>query len=106
MSATEVRPEVAGFGAKVARVVRDNLFQFTLLIELLVIFVLFAILTDGVFLYPRNVSNLLMQSVTFAMIAIPMVLVMVMGHIDLSVGSVLGFLGTAAATEVFSPRVV
>lgn len=84
--------------ATLARFVRGNFFQFTLLIELLLIFALFAILTNGTFVSPRNLSNLLMQSVTFALIAIPMVLVMVQGHIDLSVGSVIGFLGTAAAT--------
>lgn len=80
------------------QLVRRQATQFTLVIELVVIFVLFQITTDGVFLTSRNLSNLLMQSVTFALIAIPMVLVMVQGHIDLSVGSVLGFLGTAAAT--------
>lgn len=77
---------------------RIDVSQFTLFIELLVIFGLFAALTHGVFLESRNLSNLLMQSVTFALIVIPMVFVMVEGHIDLSVGSVVGFLGTVAAT--------
>ncbi|MDJ0867958.1 MAG: sugar ABC transporter permease [Myxococcota bacterium] len=53
--------------------------------------------TDGVFLTPRNLYNLAVQSSVVAVMAAGMVLVIVSRHIDLSVGSVLGFVGMAMA---------
>ena len=82
----------------VQRGMRKNITQFALVIELIVIFMLFEILTDGLFLTSGNLTNLLMQGCTFAIIAIGMVFVMVAGSIDLSAGSVLGFLAVFAAT--------
>ncbi|MCZ6465329.1 MAG: sugar ABC transporter permease, partial [Proteobacteria bacterium] len=55
-------------------------------------------LSDGVFLTPRNLYNLAVQSSVVAVMATGMVLVIVARHIDLSVGSVLGFVGMAIAT--------
>ena len=66
-------------------------------IALIAIWVIFALVTDRVFLTPRNLSNLFVQTVTTAILAIGMVLVIVTGHIDLSVGSVLGFTGAVCA---------
>jgi len=64
---------------------------------LLLIWLIFSILTGGNFLKPRNLSNLFMQMVVFAIMTSGMVLVMVAGNIDLSVGSVCGTLGALAA---------
>ena len=58
---------------------------------------LFAILTDGVFLSSRNISNLLNQFGYIAVLGIGMTLVIVIRHIDLSVGFLAGFLGAVAA---------
>lgn len=54
-------------------------------------------MTDSIFLTPRNLSNLMTQMSVTAIIAVGMLMVIVSGHIDLSVGSVLGFAGGIAA---------
>lgn len=54
-------------------------------------------LSDGVFLTPRNLANLAVQSSVVGILACGMVLVIVARHIDLSVGSLLGFTGMVAA---------
>lgn len=71
---------------------------------LLVIWLILTILTDGIFLSPRNLFNLTVQSTVVGIMATGMVLVIVARHIDLSVGSVLGFTGMVIAwlqVEVF-----
>jgi len=77
--------------------VKHNTKQYTMFLALIAIWVIFATLTEGVFITPRNLSNLFVQTVTTAILAIGMVLVIVAGHIDLSVGSVLGFTGAVCA---------
>jgi D-xylose transport system permease protein len=77
--------------------VRHNTKQYTMFLALIAIWVTFTFLTENVFLTPRNLSNLFVQTVTTAILAIGMVLVIVTGHIDLSVGSVLGFAGAVCA---------
>jgi D-xylose transport system permease protein len=52
---------------------------------------------DGIFLQPRNLSNLMTQMSVTAIIAVGMLMVIVSGNIDLSVGSLLGFAGGVAA---------
>src|SRR3989440_5466780 len=76
---------------------KRNSKQYTMFLALLAIWVIFSFVTDRVFLTPRNLSNLFVQTVTTAILAIGMVLVIVAGHIDLSVGSVLGFAGAVCA---------
>src|SRR5947209_10541581 len=68
-----------------------------MVLVLLRIWVLFSFATDRVSLTTRNLSILFVQTVTTAILAIGMVLVIVAGHIDLSVGSVLGFAGAVCA---------
>ena len=60
---------------------------------LLIIWVGFQLLTDGLFLTPRNLWNLTVQTSSVAVMATGMVLIIVTRNIDLSVGSVLGFCG-------------
>ncbi len=57
----------------------------------------FTIATDGIFISSRNISNLLNQMGYIAVLAIGMTLVIVIRHIDLSVGFLAGFLGAIAA---------
>jgi len=66
------------------------------------IIVLFTILTKGVLIYPQNVSNLIVQNGYILILAIGMVMVIIAGHIDLSVGSVAAF--TGALSGVFVVR--
>ena len=88
---------VETFGTALKAVVRSNMRQYTMIAALLLIWVIFSILTGGNFLKPRNLSNLFMQMVTFAIMTSGMVLVMVAANIDLSVGSVCGTLGALVA---------
>ncbi|MBU9742486.1 sugar ABC transporter permease [Diplocloster agilis] len=82
---------------KMKLLIRNNISKFALVIELLIIFLTFQILTNGIFTSYMNFTNLLMQGCTYAIIGIGMVLVMVTGGIDLSAGSVLGFSCSLAA---------
>ncbi|VXC74146.1 D-xylose transporter subunit; membrane component of ABC superfamily [Burkholderia sp. 8Y] len=68
-----------------------------LLLAVAVIWLFFSLLTDGAFVTPRNLSNLLRQMSITGMLACGMVFVIISGEIDLSVGSLLGLLGGVAA---------
>ncbi len=68
-----------------------------LLLAVAIIWILFSFLTEGAFVTPRNLSNLLRQMSITGMLACGMVFVIIAGEIDLSVGSLLGLLGGAAA---------
>ncbi len=76
---------------------QNNIRQYAMFIALISIGVIFTVLTNGVFMSPRNLSNLLLQTSFIAILAVGMVLVIVGGHIDLSVGSIVGFTGGFAA---------
>ena len=76
---------------------QHGLKDYTVLIALALIWILFWILTDGIFLKPRNISNLFRQASIISFLATGMVLVIVLGNIDLSVGSVVGFLSAITA---------
>ncbi|MGY4960379.1 multiple monosaccharide ABC transporter permease [Streptomyces sp. 900105245] len=76
---------------------RNNMRRFGMLIALGLIVVLFSVWTDGDLLLPRNVSNLVLQNSHILILAIGMMLVIIAGHIDLSVGSLTAFIGAFAA---------
>ncbi len=84
---------------------RHNIRQYMMIIALLGIWgIFYAITENGIFISSRNLSNLFLQSATVAVIAIGVVLILVTLNIDLSIGSVVGFLGAiAAVTQVDSP---
>jgi putative multiple sugar transport system permease protein len=88
--AAEPRGLHAGF-------LKNNLREYGMLISLVAIMVLFQVLTDGTLLRPLNLTNLLLQNSYVVIMALGMLLVIVAGHIDLSVGSVCGFIGALAA---------
>jgi putative multiple sugar transport system permease protein len=71
-------------------------------IALFVIMAFFTIATDGIFISSRNISNLMNQMGYIAVLAIGMTLVIVIRHIDLSVGYLAGFLGALAAIALTS----
>ena len=64
------------------------------------IWVYFHWATDYIFLTPRNLSNLMTQMSVTGILAVGMLMVIVSGNIDLSVGSVLGFAGGIAAVSL------
>lgn len=76
---------------------RSNLREYGLMIALVVIMVLFQALTHGTLFKPLNLTNLVLQNSYIVIMALGMLLVIVAGHIDLSVGSVAGFIGALAA---------
>jgi D-xylose transport system permease protein len=69
----------------------------TMLFALVLIWIIFQYVTDGAFLESRNLSNLFRQMTVTGVLAMGMVLIIVAGHIDLSVGSVVCFLGVTLA---------
>ncbi len=79
------------------RVLKQNARDYGMYIALLVIMVTFTILTGGIFMSPRNLSNLFDQTGYVAVLAVGMTLIIIIRHIDLSVGFVAGFLGAVAA---------
>ncbi|MER7663604.1 multiple monosaccharide ABC transporter permease [Streptomyces sp. NPDC096193] len=76
---------------------RRNMRQYGMLIALGLIVALFAVWTGGDLLLPRNVSNLVLQNSYILILAIGMMLVIISGHIDLSVGSLTACVGAVAA---------
>ena len=74
-----------------------DLRQYGILAALVVIILLFQMLTGGRLLMPGNVNNLIQQNSYVLILAIGMVMVIIAGHIDLSVGSVVAVVGAIAA---------
>lgn len=92
---TNRRP--ASSGAGLAGYLSRNLRDYGMMAALLIIVLLFQNLTDGKLLLPDNVSALIKQNAYVLILAIGMVMVIVAGHIDLSVGSVVAFIGGVCA---------
>ncbi|MED3794915.1 sugar ABC transporter permease [Niallia alba] len=74
-----------------------NFRQYSMIIALVFIMVFFQIITDGLLLKPLNITNLILQNSYILVLAVGMLLVIVTGHIDLSVGSVAAFVGAISA---------
>ncbi|MER2189654.1 MAG: sugar ABC transporter permease [Solibacillus sp.] len=74
-----------------------DLQSYTLILALIFIAIIFTIFTEGEFLSSRNLSNLFTQMSVIAVLAVGMTLIIVAGHIDLSVGSIVGVTGGIAA---------
>ncbi|NWA73262.1 sugar ABC transporter permease [Serratia proteamaculans] len=74
-----------------------NLQVFVMLAAIVVIMLFFTFTTEGAYLSARNISNLLRQTAITGILAVGMVFVIVSAEIDLSVGSMMGLLGGAAA---------
>ncbi|MBP3963441.1 MULTISPECIES: sugar ABC transporter permease [Paenibacillus] len=77
--------------------IKVNIREYGMYIALFVIMLTFSIMTDGLFMSSRNISNLLDATGYIAVLAVGMTLVIVIRHIDLSVGFAAGFLGAIAA---------
>lgn len=105
-------PNEAG-PSQVPKPARVSLFQFgkldqlralSLIGVLLVIWLAFQLMTDGLFLSPRNLTTLLVQVSLTAILASGIVLVMVQGYIDLSIGSAVAFVGMVATLLIDPTR--
>ncbi len=89
--AKKVEPEAS------SGVLKNNLREYGMLISLVAIMVFFQVMTNGTLFQPLNLTNLILQNSYIVIMALGMLLVIVAGHIDLSVGSVCGFVGAVAA---------
>jgi putative multiple sugar transport system permease protein len=89
-SAASAPKQYAGF-------LKANIREYGMLISLVAIMAFFQVMTDGTLMKPLNLTNLLLQNSYIVIMALGMLLVIVAGHIDLSVGSVVGFVGALAA---------
>lgn len=88
--------------AAAVALIRDNARQYGMVIALVAIVVLFEVLTGGLLLTPLNITNLIMQNSYVLILAIGMMMVIITGHIDLSVGSVVAFTGAVSAVMLTS----
>ena len=94
LPATEGR---AAAQSSAASFLKHHLREYGMLICLIAIMVFFQVVTDGTLMQPLNLTNLVLQNSYIVIMALGMLLVIVAGHIDLSVGSVCGFVGAIAA---------
>jgi putative multiple sugar transport system permease protein len=78
-------------------ILRQNIREYGMYIALFAIMAIFTTATKGLFISSRNISNLINQTGYIAVLAVGMTLVIVIRHIDLSVGFLAGFLGAVAA---------
>ncbi|MBO0125851.1 MULTISPECIES: sugar ABC transporter permease GguB [Rhizobium/Agrobacterium group] len=77
--------------------IRSNIREYGMLIALVAIMVFFQFYTGGILFRPVNLTNLILQNSFIVIMALGMLLVIVAGHIDLSVGSIVAFVGAIAA---------
>ncbi|APH70113.1 multiple monosaccharide ABC transporter permease [Aquibium oceanicum] len=87
----------AGSARGIAAYLASHLREYGLLLALILVMLFFQIVTDGTLLRAVNVTNLLLQNSYIVIMALGMLIVIVSGNIDLSVGSVMGFIGALAA---------
>jgi putative multiple sugar transport system permease protein len=90
--AADLEAETSALGT-----IRKAIGQSGMLVALLLAVLFFQITTSGVMLKSLNVTNIFLQNGYILVMALGMLLIIVIGHIDLSVGSVAGFLGAVAA---------
>ncbi|WP_062205772.1 multiple monosaccharide ABC transporter permease [Demequina salsinemoris] len=106
MSTTATAPKKSSedgadsIGATIRAALTSNIRQSGIFIAFVAIIVLFTILTDGKLLMGQNVTNIILQYSYILVLAIGMVIVIIGGHIDLSVGSVVAFSGAVSAVIV------
>jgi len=78
----------------------SGLGQYGIMIMLVVVYILFAVITDGKNLTPMNINNLIMQNGYVVILATGMLLCVLTGNVDLGVGSVVASAGAVAGTLI------
>jgi len=79
---------------------RNNIREYGMLIALIVIMIFFYFMTDGILLKPINITNLVLQNSYVIIMALGMLLIIVSGWIDLSVGSIAAFIGAIVGVMI------
>jgi putative multiple sugar transport system permease protein len=96
----KAKPDAQPPGGRTSLRASMNLRQSGIYIAFVAITILFAVLTGGDLLAPQNISNIMVQNSYILILAIGMILIIIAGHIDLSVGSVVGVTGAIAAVLI------
>ncbi|RPJ22041.1 MAG: sugar ABC transporter permease [Chloroflexi bacterium] len=94
---TTTASSTKGNASQIGQQIRSNLQTYALVLALIIIWLLFFFLTNGIYLSAQNFSNLFRQMTITAVLSVGMVLVIVAGHIDLSVGKLAGFVSVVVA---------
>ena len=76
---------------------KSNVRQYGMVIALVFIMAFFQVLTGGILFRPMNITNLVLQNSYVLILAVGMLLCIVTGNVDLSVGSVVAFVGAVGA---------
>ncbi|MGA9519388.1 MAG: sugar ABC transporter permease, partial [Trichococcus sp.] len=71
----------------------DIFSKYSMVIILIGLLIGFQLMTDGIFWRPLNITNIVLQNSHILVLAAGMLLVVLLGHVDLSVGSVMAFVG-------------
>lgn len=83
--------------SNIAKLLRENIQTYAIVLALIIIWAFFSIMTEGKYIGPQNFSNLFRQMTVTSFMAAGMVLVIVTGNIDLSVGKLAGFVSVVVA---------
>lgn len=86
----------------IAKLIQSNTRQYGMFIALALIAILFQVLTEGILLRPLNITNLILQNSYILVLAIGMVVIIILGHIDLSVGSIAAFVGAISGILIIN----
>lgn len=78
------------------KLVKDNIRQYGMILALVFIMIYFSVATNGTSVRPLNVNNIILQNAHVIILAVGMLIVILTGNIDLSVGSVAAFVGAMA----------
>jgi len=90
----------ASMPGRTLQFLKQHMRDYGMLLSLVAIMVFFQYMTDGTLLESLNLTNLVLQNSYIVIMALGMLLVIVGGHIDLSVGSVCGFIGALSAVLI------
>ena len=96
-SSAQAPPPPDSPASRLKTALRGNFRQYGMVVALVLIVILFQVWTSGILLKPLNVTNIVQQNGYILILAIGMVIVIISGHIDLSVGSIAGFVGAMSA---------
>src|SRR5688572_27199316 len=105
MTQQTIAAEEPGHRRSLGTFVKNNIREYGMLLSLILIMAFFQFMTDGTLLKPLNLTNLILQNSYIVIMALGMMLIIVAGHIDLSVGSVCGFVGAVAAVLIVQFKV-
>lgn len=83
--------------SSIKNIFKSNIREYAMVMALVVIMILFQILTGGVLFMPLNITNIILQNSYVLILSVGMLLVILTGNVDLSVGSVAAFIGAVSA---------